>query len=289
LAALTIWGNRIREWDVDTQEEVGSYGPDDFPGKEPWAMHLSYSPAGDLLATVRVDKRCVLWHCRNRRIIAELNSNDEFAPNDFIELGFLIADAGKGRWKVWRLDTGEFTGEFPQAPDGFSLPSHIALSRDGRLMVHGSQKHLKFYHADGTTRELTPFNASHVPVLSPDNNLLAVFAWQNLRERRPNVLEWLRVVKPPDRWATLKLHDVRDGREIAAFPKGNAACFAPDGQTLLVLSDDQTLQVWDIPPRPPWWRIGGVGALAGAVVLLGGKLCRRRDGAVKSPAGPTAK
>ncbi len=185
--------------------------------------------------------------------LAEVGKKDEAAIH--------IAAAQKTLDQVLRLTSTAFTNPTKQA----LAPAYAAVD-------------IKLGEFTKAAEWARHFNASHVPVLSPDSSLLAVFAWQDLRERKPNVLEWLRLAKPSDRWSTLKLHDVRDGREIAAFTKGNAACFAPDGETLLVLNDDQTLHVWDIPPRPPWWRIGGVGALAGGVVLLGGRLRRRRGG-----------
>lgn len=278
LAALTVWGGQIREWDIDAGKEVARYGSDDLPGKDAWALQLRYSPAGDLLALVRMaDGRQRLWHCRERRVIAELNVQDEFAPNDVIVPGFLVAQAGGDRWKVWRLDTGEFTGVFPSGADGFSSPPHHTISNDGKLLAHGTRAGLQLIHADGATREFQPLNADSRPVLSPNNRFLAAFSFDDMRKRKPSILEALRITKRVEQWATLRLHELDKGRELAAFPQGKQACFRADEQTLFVLSENGMLELWDIPPRPPWLRIGGIGATAGALVWIGGWVRRRRS------------
>jgi hypothetical protein len=242
------------------------------------------------LVVVRLaDGRRVLWNCEQKRVVADLASKEEFAPNDTIVHGFLLSEVGQTRVKVWRLDTGELTGVFSWPREGFRSPSDITLAQDGKLLVFGNQQSVQFFGADGSRRELSPMNADHTPVLSPDQRWLAVFAWHDARKRSPSILERLRLAKPPERWTRLTLYSLEDGQERATFPRGNAACFTTDSQILLVLDEKGMLQLWDVPPGRPWNQIAGYAGVVGLVgVVVGTLLNRRRRDKPTTETGPSS-
>jgi hypothetical protein len=73
------------------------------------------------------------------------------------------------------------------------------------------------------------------------------------------------------------LWEIATRREIARFDAEDAAAFSPHGKLLAVRPDDDTLQIWDIPPRKPLgWFLGLAGLLF--LLTLGGfwRQARRR-------------
>jgi hypothetical protein len=101
-----------------------------------------------------------------------------------------------------------------------------------------------------------------------------------LRKRQPPLWERIGLTRPPGTWHSLTLYDLTSARQLGEFPKGRAARFSPDSSTLVVLTEDERLQLWDIPPHRPWWKITGFAASAGIVVFFLGFL--RRGARAKS-------
>ena len=154
---------------------------------------------------------------------------------------------------------------------------HDAVHR-WKNSVAGSREKVEIRHADGGYRQISPLNVESRPALSPDNRLLIAFSFENLFKRRQTIWEWVGLAEPPQDWHKLKLYDLSDGQELAAFPTGVMAKFSPDGKTLAVLDKDQTLQLWDLPlPRRVWLTILGLASLTGSLgYLVVSRFGRRR-------------
>jgi hypothetical protein len=66
----------------------------------------------------------------------------------------------------------------------------------------------------------------------------------------------------------VRVCDTTDGREIACIPDGHNFAYAPDSRTLAV-STPRGIEIWDIPPRRPWYIDYGLPVLFALLVLLG--------------------
>jgi WD40 repeat protein len=64
------------------------------------------------------------------------------------------------------------------------------------------------------------------------------------------------------------IHDLTTGRDVGAIPGDVYSRFAPDGKTIAVISQDGTLQFWDLPLGRSPWRIGTQAILAALVLFL---------------------
>lgn len=126
------------------------------------------------------------------------------------------------REDLTRLDNGEFI--------------QVAVSPHGDQFVVGTNIGCYFY--DMETLEIFRFIPTELPIwsmaFSPDGEILATaLRAEPINDRNP-ILLW----------------NVRDGQQIREF-KGhmewvNALAFTPDGTTLISVSNDDTLAVWDV-------------------------------------------
>src|SRR5262249_52248798 len=81
----------------------------------------------------------------------------------------------------------------------------------------------------------------------------------------------------------VQLWDVPTGRLLASFSDSLKYVYAPDGQTLITW--DGVINLWDIPPRRPWWIEYGLPLVFAVLVLLAVRLVWR---AVRKPPGSEA-
>jgi WD40 repeat protein len=87
--------------------------------------------------------------------------------------------------------------------------------------------------------------------------------------------------------SVVRLWSTENGRELQRFPNCHDAEFSPDGHTLATFSDDGTIQLWDLPPRPALGRLISLAALAAIVTAsIGWWLGRRRGSQAGEAAGP---
>ncbi len=56
-------------------------------------------------------------------------------------------------------------------------------------------------------------------------------------------------------FSVTRLWDVETGKELAEFVDCREVVFSPDGKALTTLSEDRTVQLWEVPPRKPLGRI----------------------------------
>src|SRR5205085_5464419 len=106
--------------------------------------------------------------------------------------------------------------------------------------------------------------------LSPDGRTLLVAC-----RGRPGALgraaDWLGwawlAALVPNHWGLLL--DAADGRELGVVPGDvSDAHWSPDGRSVAVIANGETVQVWDVPPRKPLaWFAAGVGLLAPPLAL----------------------
>jgi WD40 repeat protein len=74
----------------------------------------------------------------------------------------------------------------------------------------------------------------------------------------------------------IQVRQLPGGREIGSFADGRCCAYFPDGLTMAVgRSDDGTIEIWDMPPRRPWWIEYGLPVLFVLLTLLALRRCVR--------------
>jgi WD40 repeat protein len=110
------------------------------------------------------------------------------------------------------------------------------------------------------------------PVFAPDSRTIVA---DTLPEARPpgwldRWLGWLGI--SPNQTSgekQLNIWDVPEARLLGTIPDAARFAYFPDGKTLAVCSTDGTSQLWDIPPRRPWWIEYGLPVVFACVLLAG--------------------
>jgi WD40 repeat protein len=115
------------------------------------------------------------------------------------------------------------------------------------------------------------------PVFAPDSRtVVAPVLLEPQRSSMTDWLSWLGLLPPPP-VAVSQLHiwDVPTGRRIGMLDDADTFTYFPDGRALAVCGRDGSIQVWDIPPRRPWWIDSGLPVVFALLVLLAGRLVWR--------------
>jgi WD40 repeat protein len=162
----------------------------------------------------------------------------------------------------------------------FDPGSHYAFSPDGHwLYVQLTKPSDVFIWETNTLRQ--PISLGQYAgkfEFSPDSRFLA--GW--CRDASPRRLSWLQeLLGRKTNTASvdmLKLWEVATGKEAADFADAAAFAFFPDGKRLATWREntvENTVEIWDLPPRRPWWIEYGLPVLFVLLLLLACWQCIR--------------
>ncbi|WP_424101238.1 NB-ARC domain-containing protein [Moorena producens] len=225
----------IRLWNVHTGQCLKT-----LRGHTSWVQSLAFSPEGEILASGSHDQTVKLWNVHTGKCLQTLSGHSNpvffttFSPNG----QRLVTGSEDQTVRVWDVNTGSCL-QVLEIPINWILS--IALSPDGQTLVTGSDgTTVKFWDlASGECIKTLPDYNSHVwsVAFSPDGKTLVTGSEDT----------------------TVKIWDVETGKCLQTLykysnsPLGNSypsriwlVAVNPDGQTLLSVSENQTMKLWDI-------------------------------------------
>lgn len=274
----TNWKAQVHVWDLDTGREDAVYWREEW--REWSCSPIAFSRDGKLLVfddhsdwMVEADTGRRAFELKQRHGI-----NWSFRTTGFDDQ--VIYGNARNIWIV-DLGTGELRAKFTHDGDLETLSSH-ATTLDGTVLVAGEavigHPHYLFSGGAGEGRRLPAADGMSWLALSPDGRWLAAGA--SVLHDYQRWHRWLP-------WATshdhaFEVHDLSWGWRAAHFRGVTAAKFSPDGRTLALIAEDETVQLWDFPVRTPWpiVAVGGVLAAGFVYMLLAVRLVRRRSSEV---------
>ncbi|MCC5604521.1 NB-ARC domain-containing protein [Nostoc favosum] len=225
----------VRLWNVHTGQCLKT-----LRGHTSWVQSLAFSPNGQILASGSNDQTVKLWNIHTGECLQTLSGHRNrvffttFTPN-----GETLVTGGEDqRVRVWNVNTGSCLRVL-EIPINWVLS--IALSPDGQTLVTGSDRTtVKFWDlASGECIKTLPDYNSLVwaVAFSPDGKTL--------------------VTGSEDK--TVKIWDVLTGKCLQTLHEHSNSLLGdsyasriwlvavnPDGQTLLSVSENQTMKLWDI-------------------------------------------
>jgi hypothetical protein len=197
--------------------------------------------------------------------------------------------------RLWNIEANPPREETPPAPE--LQYRYFDFSRDGKWILETRQARTGsrlterlIYSVSDMTRPAPSFLLKDwVPinlVFAADSRSIVSM---ELEEYSPSaILEWIMGQRERSRWM-VKGWDLATGQELWSLdkgvptPGGQTVDFLPDAQRLII-SNEHMIEIWDIPPRRPWWVEYGLPVVCAVLVLLGVRLISRAF-RVGKPAG----
>ncbi|OCQ98474.1 hypothetical protein BCD67_07890 [Oscillatoriales cyanobacterium USR001] len=199
-----------------------------FEGHGKGVLGVSFSPDGNIIASVSNDKTVRIWNKNGQAIGKPLNHSDSVVAVSFSPDGQTIATASADKTvKLWRIEDGVAIATFKGHN---ATVTSVSFSPNGETIATASyDKTVKLWNKNGTI--LKTLNGHKDWVLgvsfSPDGKTIASASADN----------------------TVKLWNL-EGKEIKTI-KGHSSwvysvSFSPDGKTIATASADNTLKLWNL-------------------------------------------
>jgi WD40 repeat protein len=166
---------------------------------------------------------------------------------------------------VVHLGTGKLCATFPWEHGRVLNP--LAVSADGKILVVSDMQSVYLVNGNtGDIRELPERDVAAGAGISTDGRwltgcqiMLHDYGWWNRWPLKRLMSQHTHV---------LSIWDLSRGTHEARFPGGVSASFSPDGQTLALITEDETVELWDFPLRKPWPIIFTCAVVAAGIVYL---------------------
>jgi WD40 repeat protein len=249
-------GGPVKLWDYVTHQVVKTFPP---------GSRLAFSPNGRILAAGCNNNTLKLWDVEMGQEMRNLNSPGEVVCLSFAPDGKTVA-AGNwaGEVQRWNVATGErLSPLLGHTAEVWSL----AFSPDGRMLATGSaDQTVRFWNVTTGKEEskLTGHGSEVTAVaFAPDGQTLAtggndamVMLWRTTPKQAETLIT--NVNHPPSFSADNKLlATARQGGTVAVWSVGSRqpiwvmngewfGQFADEGQTLITVSPNFILRVWDV-------------------------------------------
>jgi WD40 repeat protein len=305
---VVIESDTEKGWLVDRHRtEVRIISPDLKTVSEPIVLNIAGSakpsPDGRLLAVqpgksngngLSIEGDVVtFFDVRTGRELASLpteqNSELHFSPD-----GSLMVTSGFQGQTIWDVTSmpPRRVGSLKGCPPTFSADGrwisveHITITpKKGSLP--DVENECEIFHAATLEKEGPTLHSA--PILAPNGQSFAHNARIHPSSINQLLADWFPGSFRARASGGLQVRQLPGGREIASFTNvtglGNFArrfnlarpccAYFPDGLALAVGHEDGTIEVWDLPPRRPWWIEYGLPALFLLVLLFGGWHCVR--------------
>jgi WD40 repeat protein len=263
----------LRFWDARTGTELPHPPFPDPAKRKPGESHIFSGPDGRLLIY-----HSDIWDPQpnphqvqdgdTAEILVEIPSTKDARLYRDALPGGLITFEGETAL-VWQFPSGKLRWRVA-IPEPLSRPVRgldWAMTPDAETLVYiNGQVHV--WQGDESNYYTLDVKADQSPSLSPDGKVLAVYYHHPTQPLFHAWLEtWLGIYLPYPT-GFVKLYDLNSGWEQESIAYARYASFSPDGSTLAVGTEDNTIHIYDFPLHKPIGLIAAIALLAGVAAWL---------------------
>jgi WD40 repeat protein len=241
----------VTKWDPNTGRPIARYERAEWShDADHWlSCEILFSATGRwLLHNVREGRVCDV-------VTGEIvhDYHERWPDRTLTVHGGVVAALAKDEVKTFDVLTGAEMGSFPTARPRFPMArTALTFSGDGTQGIYfGDTDQWVAHNAiDGRECHLDISSGAglHDICISADNRYVAV----SLGSDDGNAFAAMFQRLFGTRWS-VRVFDTTSGKEVGqSIRHGFTSCFAPDGRTLAVASNDNRVTLWDWPPPPRW-------------------------------------
>ena len=197
-----------------------------------WVQSISFSPAGETLASASWDKTIRLWDTGTGKLKYTLTEPKDWTWSvSFSPAGETFASGSWGTIYFWDTNTGKLKKTLT-IPDKWGEIKSISFSPDGQTLASSSEhKYINLWDTNTRTLKKTltltyPFAKINYISFSPDGNILASASERTILLWNVNTGELEKILTGHKKWV-------------------ESISFSPDGNTFASASRDGDVRLWD--------------------------------------------
>jgi hypothetical protein len=232
---------------------------------------------------------CAAWELYHGKVpnvirLYELNTGREFGSIPTMTSGGGVEFSADGTRLITELDYIWDITVSPPCRLGGEQGQRLQFSPDGKWLrayscLTGPIDTMAFFDAATFTKQPMPSEISALTI-GPDTQSIAGKAQVTASAFQQWLARWLPGPARPPSYEALRVWTFPGWQEIATFPDAEAFAYLPDGRSIAVGRKEGSIEIWDIPPRRPWYIDYGLPVLFALLVLLGVRMVWR---AVRRP------
>jgi WD40 repeat protein len=222
-----------------------------FSGHSETVWAVAFSPDGKTIASGGEDTSIKLWDVAQGSLLRTLEGHAlnvwavAFSPD-----GSRLASGSFDKTiKLWKVNDGQLISTIAAHSEAVLS---VAFSKDGQYLVSGGDdRAVKLWNAkDGSLIRSFQGDSEHIysVAISPDGK--RILSGGRDRNSFGELLQNIFGVSETNKWVTVRLWNVADGRLIQTFDQHSndvyAVAFSPDGAWFASASEDKTVSLWHL-------------------------------------------